>query len=289
MADICALCNKKISIFKMRLDFKDGIVGQTCLSKYGLTNFWNFELGAKECAKQHTIAEFKEFIASGTKFSQIQDKYMTSDEKEYAEKKEKKKKDKLKWVNLLKEFKADGAKKYSHYYFDLKKNQILVEGSLTTNWHLIDFKDVLSYQINENGHVEHKHHGVARAVTGGILAGGVGAIVGATTGGKNNDYTDHLGVILNLRDGSNEEVVIHSVGKEKTNSLSAKMDKSELKSLVSIIEAGMSKANERLKSEDEASNVSDPASEIRKYKKLADDGIITQEEFEAKKKQLLNL
>lgn len=33
----------------------------------------------------------------------------------------------------------------------------------------------------------------------------------------------------------------------------------------------------------------DPADEIRKFKKLADDGIITQEEFEAKKKQLLGL
>lgn len=33
----------------------------------------------------------------------------------------------------------------------------------------------------------------------------------------------------------------------------------------------------------------DPADEIRKFKKLADDGIITKEEFEAKKKQLLGL
>ncbi|WP_435583671.1 SHOCT domain-containing protein [Lactobacillus crispatus] len=29
--------------------------------------------------------------------------------------------------------------------------------------------------------------------------------------------------------------------------------------------------------------------QLRKYKKLADDGIITQDEFEAKKKQLLGL
>lgn len=33
----------------------------------------------------------------------------------------------------------------------------------------------------------------------------------------------------------------------------------------------------------------DPADEIRKFKKLADDGIITQDEFEVKKKQLLGL
>ena len=36
-------------------------------------------------------------------------------------------------------------------------------------------------------------------------------------------------------------------------------------------------------------NSIDAADEIVKFKKLADDGIITQEEFEAKKKQLLGL
>ncbi|MBU9695603.1 SHOCT domain-containing protein [Limosilactobacillus portuensis] len=35
--------------------------------------------------------------------------------------------------------------------------------------------------------------------------------------------------------------------------------------------------------------VTSSADEIVKFKKLADDGIITQEEFEAKKKQLLDL
>ena len=34
---------------------------------------------------------------------------------------------------------------------------------------------------------------------------------------------------------------------------------------------------------------SDQADDIRKYKKLLDDGIITQEEFEAKKKELLGM
>ncbi len=36
-------------------------------------------------------------------------------------------------------------------------------------------------------------------------------------------------------------------------------------------------------------NQSSPADEIRKYKELLDDGVITQEEFEQKKKQLLGL
>ena len=36
-------------------------------------------------------------------------------------------------------------------------------------------------------------------------------------------------------------------------------------------------------------NKSDAFDEIRKYKQLLDEGIITQEEFDVKKKELLNL
>lgn len=36
-------------------------------------------------------------------------------------------------------------------------------------------------------------------------------------------------------------------------------------------------------------NISDKTEEIRNYKKVLDDGIITEEEFQAKKKQLLGL
>ena len=42
-------------------------------------------------------------------------------------------------------------------------------------------------------------------------------------------------------------------------------------------------------SQHETINCPDVTSELRKYKSLFDDGIITQEEFDAKKKQLLSL
>lgn len=44
-----------------------------------------------------------------------------------------------------------------------------------------------------------------------------------------------------------------------------------------------------LRPQNNSDNITDSADEIRKFKKLADDGIITNEEFEAKKKQLLGL
>ncbi len=50
-----------------------------------------------------------------------------------------------------------------------------------------------------------------------------------------------------------------------------------------------SKTRTRKKTPSDADAVSSAADEIRKYKQLADEGIITEEEFEAKKKQLLSL
>ncbi|WP_407325576.1 DUF4428 domain-containing protein [Lactobacillus johnsonii] len=294
MATICSLCNKKISIFKMRLKFKDGVVGQSCLSKLKLCNFWAFEPGAKEYAESHTIADLKELQTSGKDFTNIQNQYIDDETKKELQKKQEKKQERQEKIEVLKEFKDDGATKFSSYYFDLKKNKILSSGSLTTSWRVIDFSEVLSYQVNKNGHLEHKHHGITRAVTGGILAGGVGAIVGATTGGKNTDYIDHLGLVINLSDGTNFEVKFLKT-KTKTNSFTVKTAEGELRRLISIVQSGMNKVQEKAEKEQTKANRikiesnADPAEEIRKFKKLADEGIISNEEFEAKKKQLLNL
>ena len=46
---------------------------------------------------------------------------------------------------------------------------------------------------------------------------------------------------------------------------------------------GASKGSEDIK------GPTDPVDELRKYKELLDDGIITESEFEAKKKQILGL
>lgn len=97
MAAICSLCNKKISIFKMRLKFKDGVVGQSCLSELNLCNFWAFEPGAKEYAESHTIADLKELQTSGKDFTNIQNQYIDDEtKKELQKNKKRNKRDKRK-------------------------------------------------------------------------------------------------------------------------------------------------------------------------------------------------
>ncbi len=107
---------------------------------------------------------------------------------------------------------------------------------------------------------------------------------------KKYDYIDHLGLIVTLKDGSDFEVVfIRKIEQEKANSSLARDDIQDFNALVSIVDAIIAKNNQTAKTTPTENTNPDPASEIRKFKKLADDGIITQDEFETKKKQLLGL
>ena len=49
------------------------------------------------------------------------------------------------------------------------------------------------------------------------------------------------------------------------------------------------KSEEKKKPKKVAAKKADPTAEIRKYAKLRDDGLITEEEYQAKKKELLGL
>lgn len=314
MAKICSFCGQKIGLLGHHLDFEDGLMGEKCLIKYGMGTKHSIVPGAKEYAKCHTVQSFKDLVASGKSFKDIQQNFLTDKEKEKLAKKEKleaqrkaaqaKREAMLKkYDELLPIFQKEGTAKFSHYIFDDKRRQILKKKTLLSDPELINYSDIISYQPNQYGHDENKHHGITRAVVGGALAGGVGAIVGATTGGKRNDFIDHLGLIITLKDGTNFEIVfIRKIEQLKANSFAARSSIEQFNQLVSIIDAiiAQNQAQQAVAQPTAQSfkqttkptakkESTDPADEIRKFKKLADDGIITQEEFEAKKKQLLGL
>ena len=82
---------------------------------------------------------------------------------------------------------------------------------------------------------------------------------------------------------------IREIDKEKANSWIARDEIKDLNALVSKVDAIIAKNTQTAKTTSTENTNPDPADEIRKFKKLADDGIITQDEFETKKKQLLGL
>ena len=121
------------------------------------------------------------------------------------------------------------------------------------------------------------------AVLGGLLAGDAGAIVGSrlNTGIRTScKSVDNRKIILVLRDG--DQWVTHNV---KSNDTARTLE--AFRKLMTEKEENMVK----LKAEQVNSTPSLPSSagELKTFKELLDSGIITQEEFDTKKKQLLGL
>lgn len=192
-------------------------------------------------------------------------------------------------------FKNDGALKVGRYYFDPSREEILMDATLLDkHYKVYNFADIISYTPIEEGHNQTKKHGITRAVVGGAIAGGAGAIVGAVTGGKNYDYIDKLGVVITF--SNNENIRLMFLNSEtKKGGFVANGYYKQFHDVCGVLDATISKNTQRLQFEQQkkltnpSSSSTSAADEIAKYKKLADDGIITQEEFEAKKKQLLGL
>ncbi len=235
--------------------------------------------------------------------------------KKMEEKSEKKKQEDAEYQEILSTFKNDGAKEFENYYFDLKKNKILeARGVFKRSYRIIDFKDVVSYSINKKEHNDSKtqtkrKHGIGRAVVGGVLLGPVGAAVGGLTSKKetqtiSKDFVDHLGVVINLTDGTSFEITYFDSTLKADNSLVATSIK-QVNQLATVLEAGIENAKrqqsetvaissnkakeDNTQSAAQSSSGTDPLDEIKKLKELLDIGAITPEEFDAKKKQLLNL
>ena len=159
---------------------------------------------------------------------------------------------------------------------------------LDRRYKVFPFTSIVSYQPIQDGHNEHRHHGVTRAIVGGTIAGGAGAIVGAVTGGKDFDYIDRLGVSINFKDGSTIQLMMIN-SQEKKNGIVAKAAYKNFYNICGILDSQINHNSVSTSNDNRESKNIDIADEIYKFKKLFDDGVITQEEFEAKKKQLLNL
>jgi hypothetical protein len=174
-------------------------------------------------------------------------------------------------------------------HFDEEKRQWLIPNGPTPR--IYTFDEVLEYELLEDGESITKG-GLGRAVAGGVLFGGVGAIVGGVTGGKRTkSIINSLRIKITINDFQNPAVYINLINtKTKADSYTYKNSYSAAQQILSVL-ALVLKYNETQTTSDEETTIQLPsaADEIRKFKALLDDGIITVDEFDAKKKQLLNL
>jgi hypothetical protein len=151
-------------------------------------------------------------------------------------------------------------------------------------------QDILEYEIRVDNEVvitskTKSKKGVGKALVGGALFGGAGMIAGAVAGnGKSKTSQSqkeihHYMLVLKVNDIITPSFVIELPSLQTAEEVAATLE------IICQFENKIEE-NDELESDKNNSHL-DKFDEIKKYKELLDVGIITQEEFENKKKKLL--
>ena len=171
--------------------------------------------------------------------------------------------------------------------------------------HVLRYSDIVSISYEENGS-DVFNKSLGGAVVGGLLFGGVGAIVGGNTAkAKQNKEVRNMSIKILLKSTSDSTIIlkIYEVGKDGSV-LETKKDAdrmhyeglmkevSGIKDIFSIIIDIVDKNIAMQKAPPVSPLLSSSASvadELTKLAKLKESGILSEEEFQAQKSKLLNL
>ena len=150
---------------------------------------------------------------------------------------------------------------------------------------IYDFKDIIKVELDENGNKYVSQNGVLRAVVGSAVFGGVGAIVGATTATKSHTINS-LNVIVYTSRISDPVITIPLIISPVSDSSALySRNKADAIKLMGMLNA-IAVQNEPAKAEN-VSAISN-ADELAKYKRLLDEGAISEEEYKEVKSKILN-
>lgn len=155
---------------------------------------------------------------------------------------------------------------------------------------IFGYDNLLSFELLEDDQSITKG-GSGRAVAGGLLFGGVGAVVGGITGSKKSKgVCNSMKLRVSLKNAHTDVVYINFILTEtKTSSSVYKRAQDSAQKCITALET-INDINQSSYNENNPSTQSISATdEIVKFKTLLDQGIITMEEFKAKKKELLGL
>lgn len=153
-----------------------------------------------------------------------------------------------------------------------------------------NYSDIADFELLEDGE-SISQGGLGRALAGGALFGGTGAIVGGVTGKrKNKSICNSLKIKVTLKDINNPVVYITFLNsKTKKDSFVYKTFYKDAQECLSVLQLICNSQETSSNSDQSNTTIESVADEIKKFKNLLDEGILTQEEFDAKKKELLGL
>lgn len=280
MNTTCLMCGNKIKIKRLKL--KDGYICQSCMKKSGWGSWFFTQTGAFKWANQHTFKQFEEFTRSGKTSKDATQEYLKlrnlgiktvpdsniSIEDAMAESEV----DKINKMDTSDEVKRQliAAKVFDLTFVkkeinylpkvldDTETIQYACSGVLDGHTWLVVCTNARVIFLNRNMIVGMDQKDIPLSVINAVT------------------YTKQIvSGTISVTNGANVTVI------EKINSVAAPI-------MAKTIREEMTKIKEPIQSHiiEQAPDVPD---EIRKYKQLLDDEIITQEEFDAKKRELLNL
>lgn len=195
-------------------------------------------------------------------------------------------------------------KAYNDYAFITDDVNEFIAIVTPSDIHVLRYSDIVSISYEENGS-DVFNKGIGGAVVGGLLFGGVGAIVGGNTAkATQNKEVRIMNIKILLKSTSNSTIIlkIYEAGRDGAV-LETKKDAdrihyeglmkevSGIKDIFSIIidivdkNIAMQKAASAVQTQTSAS----VADELIKLAKLKDAGVLSEEEFNAQKAKLLNM
>lgn len=157
----------------------------------------------------------------------------------------------------------------------------------------LKYEDILSFELIEDGSQEIQGKGAETYLAGRYL--GANAAFAVANGPRNiNQFCNQLFIEIHMVDVQEKNVTIEIINncKVNKNSLDYRTLKPFSKNIVTTLDKVMRKiddeSSDKKKEKRETKSIKrDIPSQLREYKKLLDDGIITEKEFNDKKNELL--
>lgn len=151
------------------------------------------------------------------------------------------------------------------------------------NARIYNYDDILSFDLLQDGETIRKG-GIGSALVGAALFGGVGAIVGGITGRKTKEVCNNLSIKITLNNLKHPVETITFLENTRKDNMAYSIACQQAQECLSILQV-ISNTQQPVQKNNDVS----VADEILKFKKLMVAGIITKEEYETRKNQLLGL